>query len=260
MSVARPDACPSSIRSSCRGLSVPVATAPAAATPAALARVIVVLFPLVLQKVLGDRPEEGAADGAQEAVTGLLAQHVAAEAAGGGAQEAAVGLGHGRGAGVVVGRVRVARLRRELVLLADVVLLTGVFPGLLAAQLLLVGLVLGIGVVAAVLLRLSATAAVVALVALRVAGVVGAKLATGLAVLETAVLRRTERVLAARRAEVLIRRRVLLRVALLRRVLLLAGPVALLAVGRLAVATLLTVLSALAVVGVGIVRTRHDRQ
>lgn len=80
----------------------------------------------------------------------LLAEHVSCDATADGAQQAAFAFSHWRRVGVVVGRIRVAGLWRELLFLLRCV---GVVGGLLLVvlarcQALLIRLVLSVGVVA----------------------------------------------------------------------------------------------------------------
>lgn len=226
-----------------------------AATPAAL---VVVILPLILDEVLCHAAQDCATDGSQEAVVGLLAEHVSTKATADGAEETTIGLRHSRRIGVVVGGVRVTGLFGELVLTDIRILVAGLAS---LAQLLLVGLVLGVGIVAATGLLLLA---VVAWRALRVRGVVGAVLLAYSAVLEAAVLRGPERILPTGRGEALVLGRILLRVALLRVLLVVVLVVTLLRrVALLLAVALLRVLGLLAVAtlaGVGIVRAGHGAE
>jgi len=218
---------------------------------------LVVLLLLVLQEILRNAAEDGTSDRAQETMAGLFSQVVATKATTKSTEETAITLSHGRSVGVVVGCIWVRRLTGEFVVLSisreslALALCTHVL-------LLLVGLILGVGVIAAVLLR--ALLAIVACVALWVASVVGTELVLLLAVLEATLLRRTERILSARRRETLILRRVLL-VALLRRVLLTLVIALLRLVTLLMAISLLWVLGAvaLALAAVGIVWSRHRK-
>jgi len=169
------------------------------------------LLLLVLEEVFRDAAEQSTSDRAQEAMSALFAQVVAAEATSDGAKETTITLGHGRSVGVVVRSILIGRLACEFVVGRNALLLL--------ALLLLVGLVLSVGVISSVLLLLLALVSVVSRVTLRVAGVVGAELVLLLAVLETTLLGRTEGVLTAWWAEALVLRWVLL-VALLAAVLL----------------------------------------
>lgn len=113
-------------------------------------RVMVVLLLVILQKVLGQTAQYTAANCTQEPMSCLLAEHVSCDAAADGAQQAAFAFSHWRRVGVVVGRIRVARLRRELLFLLRCVGVVGrlLLVVLAGCQALLIHLVLSVGVVA----------------------------------------------------------------------------------------------------------------
>jgi len=189
------------------------------------------LLLLVFCKVLSQASQDGTANGAQQAVVCLLAKEVSADTTSDGTQQATLAVGHWRCVGVVIGCIRVARLRAELVLfdcLVELLWLAALLHACLVCLVLRVGIV-GASVMLWLLLGVLLWLAVVAGVALRIAGVVGTVLAAGLAMLEATGLRRSEGVGAAGRAKGLfgIGRigllRVLLLVALLRAVALLRG-------------------------------------
>lgn len=207
------------------------------------------LLLLILQEVFSHAAEESTSDRAQEAMTSLFAEEAATKAATNGTKETTIALSHWGGIGIVVWGIGIRGLGRELMVRWQAALrLLALATLTTMTHLLLIGLVLSIGVVASVLLRL----AVVARVALWIAGVVVTELVALLAVLESTLLWRAERILSARWAEALI----LLRVALLR--VLLALTVALLGrITLLLAITLLRVLRAVALATVGVVRSRH---
>lgn len=160
-------------------------------------RVMVLLLVLIFQEILRQTAQDSTTNRAQKTVPGLLAEHVASNAATDSAQKATLAFAHGRCVRVVVGRIRVAGLWFGLMLLLLLLLMRcGVAVGGLLVVLarlhaLLVGLVLRVGVTVAVL---GSRRTVVSYVSLRVARIVGAVLMALNTHLESTMLRRAEAV------------------------------------------------------------------
>lgn len=214
-------------------MSLSLATAPAATTPRAATAAMLVL--LLLSKVLSQRTHDGTANSTQEAVSGLVATPGARSATTQSAEQTTVLFGHRRSVGIVIGSIGIGRLARSLrVLLCALTLRLVVEGAFIIVHPSLVGCV-----------------GIIALRALRIATVVTSTVVAGLRMLESAVLRRTEGVLATRGAEVLV-----LVVAsvttLLRRITLLA--MALLRWVSLAILLLLAVVALLVVAATATVR------
>lgn len=127
-------------------------------------------------------------------MTRLFAKKVTSDAAADSAQKAPLAFAHGRCFGVIVGRVGVAGLWCELMLLlllGCVVVVGWLLLVLAGCHALLVGLVLRVGVIVAVLWS---GGTVVAGVSLRIARFIGAVLMALDAHLESPMLRRAEAV------------------------------------------------------------------
>jgi uncharacterized membrane protein len=180
-------------------------------------RVMVLLFVLIFQEILRQTAQDSTTNRAQKTVPGLLAEHVASNAATDSAQKATLAFAHGRCVRVVVGRIRVAGLWFGLMMMLLLLLLMrcGVAVGGLLVVLarlhaLLVGLVLRVGVAVAVLgsrrtacpssqhlepkTKGTSMSLLVPYVSLRVARIVGAVLMALNTHLESTMLRRAEAV------------------------------------------------------------------
>jgi hypothetical protein len=178
-------------------------------------RVMVLLLVLIFQEILRQTAQDSTTNRAQKTVPGLLAEHVASNAATDSAQKATLAFAHGRCVRVVVGRIRVAGLWFGLMLLLLLLMRCGVAVGGLLVVLarlhaLLVGLVLRVGVTVAVLgsrrtacrssqhlepkTKGTSMSLLVSYVSLRVARIVGAVLMALNTHLESTMLRRAEAV------------------------------------------------------------------
>jgi len=161
---------------------------------------------LAFGEIFGQRAHDCASNRSQETMADLVTTESACRTSSKSTHQASVALVHRRRIWIIVGTVRIAGLRRELMLTGIAVLLATLLTTLAILLLLLVGLVLSIGIVATLVLSL----AVIAWVSLRVAGIICTKLTTLLTVLEATLLRRAKGVLTTRRPKALVLWRILL--------------------------------------------------
>jgi hypothetical protein len=187
---------------------------------ARMMRVMVFLLIFIFQEVLRQTAQYTTTNRTQEPMSRILAKQVTSNTAANSAQKAPLAFAHGRCCGVIVGRVGVAGLWGELILLLRCVGVVGrLLLVLTGCHALLVGLVLGVGVVVAVLWSwgtafeavsipeaksIKKQSSLVSGVSLRVARIVGAVLMALNTHLESPMLRRAEAVRPGRRGKPLV--------------------------------------------------------